>query len=226
MTVTIGIDPGISGAVAVVNQAGEVLVWDMPTIEVRGKRRISAVGLRDLLVDIGPAVMTVVEDVQGVQGSGATSAFAFGRGCGVIEGTLVALQRPTTYVRPQESGYKTDVRWVALTRQDGLGLLAVGLPLVSAGASPFLYEDYDAARGPGQRRTVDMAPRDVVSLNVDLAQMGVGAPYVVARVLGYEAGLVTSPSYEYGNTFTAVAGLLNILVILDALDTARGVRGK
>ena len=102
MTVTIGIDPGIAGAIAVVNAANEVLVWDMPTIEVRGKRRISAVHLRDLLVDIGPALMVVVEDVQGVQGSGATSAFAFGRGCGVIEGILVALQRPTTYVRPQE----------------------------------------------------------------------------------------------------------------------------
>lgn len=102
MTVTIGIDPGIAGAIAVVNAAGEVLVWDMPTIEVRGKKRISAVHLRDLLVDIGPALMVVVEDVQGVQGSGATSAFAFGRGCGVIEGVLVALQRPVTYVRPQE----------------------------------------------------------------------------------------------------------------------------
>lgn len=99
--VTIGIDPGISGAVAVVNQAGEVLVWNMPTIEVRGKRRISAVGLRDLLVNIGSALMVVVEDVQGVQGSGATSAFNFGRGAGVIEGLLVALDRPHTYVTPQ-----------------------------------------------------------------------------------------------------------------------------
>jgi hypothetical protein len=35
---------------------------------------------------------------------------------------------------------------------------------------------------------------------------------------------VKSPSYEYGNTFTAVAGLLNVLVILDALDTARGIK--
>jgi hypothetical protein len=44
----------------------------------------------------------------------------------------------------------------------------------------------------------------------------------VARALGYEAGLVTAPTYEYGNTFTAVGGLLNILVILDAYDTAVG----
>jgi TM2 domain-containing membrane protein YozV len=67
---------------------------------------------------------------------------------------------------------------------------------------------------------------DPLALLFSAAQMGTGAPYVVARMLGYEAGVVTSPTYEYGNTFTAVAGLLNILVILDALDTARGVRGK
>ncbi len=67
---------------------------------------------------------------------------------------------------------------------------------------------------------------DPLALLFSLAQMGAGAPYVVARLLGYEAGVVTSPSYEYGNTFTAGAGLLNILIILDALDTARGRHGK
>ena len=63
---------------------------------------------------------------------------------------------------------------------------------------------------------------DPLALLFSVAQMGIGAPYFLARGLGFEAGIVTSPSYEYGNTFTAVGGLLNILVILDALDTARG----
>jgi hypothetical protein len=63
---------------------------------------------------------------------------------------------------------------------------------------------------------------DPLAVLFSLAQMGIGAPYVLARLLGYGAGLVTAPSFEYGNTFTAVAGLLNILVMLDALDTARG----
>jgi hypothetical protein len=67
---------------------------------------------------------------------------------------------------------------------------------------------------------------DPLALLFSAAQMGIGAPYVLARLLGYEAGQLTSPTYEYGNTFTAVAGLLNILVLLDALDTARGVKGK
>ena len=76
------------------------------------------------------------------------------------------------------------------------------------------------------RLQLHLGLEDPLALLFSFAQMGVGAPYVLARLLGYEAGLVTSPMYEYGNTFTAVGGLLNILVILDALDTARGVRGK
>jgi hypothetical protein len=76
------------------------------------------------------------------------------------------------------------------------------------------------------RLQLHLGLEDPLALLFSLAQMGVGAPYVLARLLGFEAGLVTSPMYEYGNTFTAVGGLLNILVILDALDTARGVRGK
>lgn len=63
---------------------------------------------------------------------------------------------------------------------------------------------------------------DPLALLFSVAQMGIGAPYLIARLLGYEAGVVTSPSYEYGNTFTAVAGLLNVLVLLDAFDVARG----
>jgi hypothetical protein len=76
------------------------------------------------------------------------------------------------------------------------------------------------------RLQLHLGLEDPLALLFSLAQMGAGAPYVLARLLGYEAGVVTSPTYEYGNTFTAVAGLLNILIILDALDTARGVRGK
>jgi hypothetical protein len=72
------------------------------------------------------------------------------------------------------------------------------------------------------RLQLHMGLEDPLALLFSLAQMGIGAPYVLARVLGYGSGLVTSPSYEYGNTFTAVGGLLNILVILDAVDTARG----
>ena len=100
MTV-IGIDPGLSGAIARPMPDGSVDVWDMPTITVRDKRRIDGYALRDLLVAIGPVDMVVVEHVQGVQGSGATSAFTFGEGFGAIGQLLIDFDRPHTLVRPQ-----------------------------------------------------------------------------------------------------------------------------
>jgi hypothetical protein len=50
----------------------------------------------------------------------------------------------------------------------------------------------------------------------------VGLPYLAATLLGLGAGVVTAASYEYGNTFLIVAGLLNMLVVLDAYDIALG----
>jgi hypothetical protein len=58
-----------------------------------------------------------------------------------------------------------------------------------------------------------------------LAQMALGLPYILARLLGFEQGVVTSATHEYGNTFTEVGGLLNILVMLDVYDTALGRKG-
>jgi hypothetical protein len=65
---------------------------------------------------------------------------------------------------------------------------------------------------------------DPLALLRSAAQMAMGLPYVIARGLGFQAGEVTSALHEYGNTFTEVAGLLNVLVILDAHDTALGRR--
>ena len=55
-----------------------------------------------------------------------------------------------------------------------------------------------------------------------LANMGIGLPYIVARVMGYGAGNVIAVTYEYGNTFLIVAGLLNTLVVIDAFDISMG----
>ena len=55
-----------------------------------------------------------------------------------------------------------------------------------------------------------------------VADLGLGLPWIVARLLEAGAGTVTAATYEYGNTFLIVAGLLNFLVILDAYDIAMG----
>ena len=54
------------------------------------------------------------------------------------------------------------------------------------------------------------------------ANAGLGLPWIVGRAMGLGHGLVTAVSYEYGNTFLIVAGLLNFLVMLDAYDTGVG----
>src|SRR3954468_22335485 len=55
-----------------------------------------------------------------------------------------------------------------------------------------------------------------------VANLGAGAPWVLARMLEAGAGVVTASSYEYGNCFLIVSGLLNSLVILDAFDIGMG----
>lgn len=57
-----------------------------------------------------------------------------------------------------------------------------------------------------------------------LGGAGVGLPYVVAHAAGWGGGDLRSPTHDYGNTFTLVAGLLNLLVVLDAYDVAAGRR--
>ena len=55
-----------------------------------------------------------------------------------------------------------------------------------------------------------------------IADLGIGLPWFFARMLEAGAGVVTSATYEYGNTFLIVCGLLNFLVVLDAFDIAMG----
>jgi beta-galactosidase len=73
------------------------------------------------------------------------------------------------YSEPTESGNKVDVRWVALTNDKGVGLLAVGMPLLSVGALHYTAEDLD-----GPAHLYEVPRRQNVYLNLDWRQMGVG----------------------------------------------------
>lgn len=55
-----------------------------------------------------------------------------------------------------------------------------------------------------------------------IADLGIGVMYFLVNAAGYGAGDVVAVTYEYGNAFLVVAGLLNMLVILDAYDIALG----
>ena len=55
-----------------------------------------------------------------------------------------------------------------------------------------------------------------------VADLGIGLTYFAAGALGYGTGDVRATTYEYGNAFLIVAGLLNLLVVIDAYDVAMG----
>ena len=108
MNYVIGIDPGISGAIAIFENGQLDTILDMPTLKIASgktmKSHISAIGLVRILetwtlVSDGQAHI-VIEKVGAMPGQGVTSMFNFGRSAGIIEGVVAALQRPYTYVTP------------------------------------------------------------------------------------------------------------------------------
>ena len=73
------------------------------------------------------------------------------------------------YVRPQENGNKTDVRWMALTDREGNGLIAVGMPTIDISAWPFAMDDLEKAK-----HIHELPRRQFITVNLDYRQMGVG----------------------------------------------------
>lgn len=105
-----------------------------------------------------------------------TSAFA-----GVYESSVA--DQYVAYVRPQENGYRTDTRWLNVTDGNGKGLRFEGQPLFSFAAMNYLHEDFEsqgslAGYRPDaklvNRHISDVVPRDLVRVNIDYGQMGVG----------------------------------------------------
>ena len=100
--ITVGIDPGITGAVVALEGETIVGIYDMPTTpKKRGKGlEINAYLLADMLHHINPT-LAIVESVTSMPGQGVTGMFGFGRSLGVIEGVLAGLAVKTEFVRPQ-----------------------------------------------------------------------------------------------------------------------------
>ena len=77
------------------------------------------------------------------------------------------------YIRPQENGYRTDVRWINLTDSSGSGIRIDGLGLLSFSALRYAIEDLDGGDVRGGH-TFDLKEHPHVFLNLDYKQMGVG----------------------------------------------------
>lgn len=115
------------------------------------------------------------------------------------------------YIRPQENGHRTDVRWLSLAKADGSGLLVVADKLIEFNALHNTVEDFDA--GPNKDKNLkhanDIKPRDLVELHIDYRMIGVGGddswgawphePYLVrpnAEGLNYSFTLVPFASLK------------------------------
>jgi crossover junction endodeoxyribonuclease RuvC len=98
-------DPGLSGAFFLLRPSNDHEVWDMPTVEVvvngKKRRRIYDHAVRDLIVNIGPVDMVVIEDLSTRPGESPAAAATMGLGHGIIRGILCAYERPYTVVRSQ-----------------------------------------------------------------------------------------------------------------------------
>jgi|TARA_B110000444_G_C18762343_1_gene558202 crossover junction endodeoxyribonuclease RuvC len=101
----IGIDPGLSGAIAILDNNKIKELFDMPVMPdgKKNKRQLNCALLVKLINDniknLEDTVM-VVEQVNAMPGQGVTSMFNFGQTFGAIKGICAALGLPIFFVRP------------------------------------------------------------------------------------------------------------------------------
>jgi hypothetical protein len=100
--ISIGIDPGVNGAVAVTGPDGEIVqIHDMPTLADGAKnRRAINVPLLASIIYQSHAIKAYCELVGPRPGEGAVGAFGFGRSRGIIEGVLGACGVPVVMIAP------------------------------------------------------------------------------------------------------------------------------
>ncbi len=94
---------------------------------------------------------------------------------GLYEGKVSEQVHP--YVRPQETGNKSDVRWATLTNEEGRGLkvsFVEGGDYLNVSANHFAEEDLDGGETKTQTHFGELEERDWTTFNIDLQQMGVG----------------------------------------------------
>jgi crossover junction endodeoxyribonuclease RuvC len=95
----IGIDPGASGAIALLRSGQLVRVLDMPTVKVGKRRRVIPDALAAIVRDMAPD-HAFVELVASMPSDGHVGAFTFGKSTGIIHGVLAGLLVPVSEIAP------------------------------------------------------------------------------------------------------------------------------
>ena len=103
----IGIDPGLSGAIAVLEDKKVLGIYEMPVMAEgkKNKRQLNSAQLVDIIknnIIKSEEIAVVVEQVNAMPGQGVTSMFNFGQTFGAIKGVCAALELPIFFVRPSK----------------------------------------------------------------------------------------------------------------------------
>ena len=103
----IGIDPGLSGAIAILKDSKVISLFDMPVMSEgkKNKRQLNSAQLVRIIKDNtekNEEIVVVVEQVNAMPGQGVTSMFNFGQTFGAIKGVCAALELPIFFVRPSK----------------------------------------------------------------------------------------------------------------------------
>ena len=105
--IIIGIDPGLSGGIAVLENNKVLNMFDMPVMPEgkKNKRQLNSAQLVSLIkenIKSDEEIAVVVEQVNAMPGQGVTSMFNFGQTFGAIKGICAALGLPIFFVRPSK----------------------------------------------------------------------------------------------------------------------------
>ena len=103
----IGIDPGLSGAIAVLDNNKVLKIYDMPVMAEgkKNKRQLNSAQLVNIIkenIEKHEEINVVVEQVNAMPGQGVTSMFNFGQTFGAIKGVCAALNLPIFFIRPSK----------------------------------------------------------------------------------------------------------------------------
>ena len=103
----IGIDPGLSGAIAVLDNNKVLKIYDMPIMAEgkKNKRQLNSAQLVNIIkenIKNYEEINVVVEQVNAMPGQGVTSMFNFGQTFGAIKGVCAALNLPIFFIRPSK----------------------------------------------------------------------------------------------------------------------------
>ena len=102
-----GIDPGVSGAISILEDKKILEIYDMPTMidGKKNKKQVNGSQVTNIIKEnltTGKETVVVVEHVNAMPGQGVTSMFNFGQSFGVIKGICSALSLPIYFVRPSK----------------------------------------------------------------------------------------------------------------------------